>query len=267
MSMEQAILELAKAVVYLADSNRRDLNRRDLADSARPITTSTPAGETFGTAGTEAPDGAVKADTLLEDKAAELAQATADRAAAARKAEKEDAARIEAKIRAEMARIRPDTLEEQEETARKQEAFNEMLVKNAAEMEAAHRAKKDAEKDAAAARKAEGEDAARIEAKIKEVKGTTTAEAAANQKKIEAEREAELEAAVRKVEAAVTKVEADATPLNYEKDVRPVLLAAIKKGKRAEIEAMLAKFGVTKADQLKPEQLAPALAEAQKLAA
>lgn len=61
--------------------------------------------------------------------------------------------------------------------------------------------------------------------------------------------------------------DAEAAPINYEKDVRPLLLAAIKKGKRGEIEAFLAAEGVKKADELPAEKL-PALFDlAQKLAA
>lgn len=67
-------------------------------------------------------------------------------------------------------------------------------------------------------------------------------------------------------EADRTEVHMD-TPLDYAKDVRPVLLAAIKAGKRAEIEAHLASAGVTKADLLKPEQLPATLKLAQKLVA
>lgn len=60
---------------------------------------------------------------------------------------------------------------------------------------------------------------------------------------------------------------ADQAELDYAKDVRPVLLAAIKKGKRAEIEAHLAKAGVKKADELPAENLPALLDLAQKLAA
>lgn len=94
------------------------------------------------------------------------------------------------------------------------------------------------------------------------------------------QKDAELEKAVAKVEADAKKETADeGSPtgtvdhgdedkvLNYEKDVRPLLLAAIKKGKRGEIEAFLAGEGVKKADELPAEKL-PALFDlAQKLAA
>lgn len=56
-------------------------------------------------------------------------------------------------------------------------------------------------------------------------------------------------------------------PLDYVKDVRPVLLAAIKKAGKEVVAAMIGKFGVDKADKLTPEQLPAVLIEAQKLAA
>lgn len=65
---------------------------------------------------------------------------------------------------------------------------------------------------------------------------------------------------VKAVSAEIEKKGTVAADLDYAKDIRPVLLAAIKKGKRAEIEAHLAEAGVAKADQLKPEQL-PAILE------
>lgn len=59
----------------------------------------------------------------------------------------------------------------------------------------------------------------------------------------------------------------DIAALDYAKDVRPVLLAAIKKAGKETVAAVLKKFGVDKADQLKVEQLPAVLAEAQKLVA
>lgn len=61
--------------------------------------------------------------------------------------------------------------------------------------------------------------------------------------------------------------DAEAAPLDYAKDIKPVLLAAIKKGKRAEIEAHLAAEGVKRADELPDEKLPELFALAQKLAA
>lgn len=81
--------------------------------------------------------------------------------------------------------------------------------------------------------------------------------------KIEEEnsRHAERDEQAQKEEAAELAV------LVYEKDVRPVLLAAIKKAGKDKVAEMLARYGVDKADKLKPEQLPAVLAEAQKLAA
>ena len=61
--------------------------------------------------------------------------------------------------------------------------------------------------------------------------------------------------------------DAEAAPLDYAKDVKPLLLAAIKKGKRADIEAHLAEHGVKRADELPAEKLPELFALAQKLAA
>lgn len=75
----------------------------------------------------------------------------------------------------------------------------------------------------------------------------------------------ELETAVQKVEdAAIAEQPAD---LDYAKDVRPVLLAAIKKSGKPAMESLLAKFGVLKADQLQAKDFAAVLVEARKLAA
>ena len=93
-------------------------------------------------------------------------------------------------------------------------------------------------------------------------------------------KDAEIEHAVQKVEdeAKAERKEAednqagptgadDITPLDYAKDVRPVLLAAIKKSGKDTVAAMLQTFGVDKADKLTADQLPAALAAAQKLAA
>lgn len=61
--------------------------------------------------------------------------------------------------------------------------------------------------------------------------------------------------------------DAEAAPLDYAKDVKPLLLAAIKKGKRPDIEAHLAQQGVKRADELSAEKLPELFALAQKLAA
>lgn len=55
--------------------------------------------------------------------------------------------------------------------------------------------------------------------------------------------------------------------LDYAKDVRPALLAAIKAGKRAQIEAHLARAGVKKADELPAAQWPALLDYAQTLVA
>lgn len=82
-------------------------------------------------------------------------------------------------------------------------------------------------------------------------------------------RHAERDEKAQKEEAAEQEAEKQNAPadLDYAKDVRPVLLAAIKKSGKDAVAAMLATFGVDKADKLTAEQLPGALAEAQKLAA
>lgn len=99
---------------------------------------------------------------------------------------------------------------------------------------------------------------------------------------VEVKPDAEIEQAVQKVEADAkvtalpddtaantAEVEKQNAPadLEYAKDVRPVLLAAIKKAGKDTVAAMLSTFGVDKADKLTAEQLPAALAAAQKLAA
>lgn len=179
MSMENAILELAASLRYLADSNRRDLaGSAVLIQASEKVT-----------------------DALVQDKAAELADATAQRAAAARDAEKKDAA-----ANAEV---------------------QDGDVTQAIPREVIEQAKKDAELAAAV-------------------------------QKVEDDAKAEKQGAT---------AEADTVVLDYAKDVRPVLLLAIKAGKRPEIEAKLKEFGAAKADALKPEQLPAMLEFAQALAA
>lgn len=108
-----------------------------------------------------------------------------------------------------------------------------------------------------------------------------------------AAKDAELEQAVQKVEKAATagkpkaKAETgaekakpaeqsdsgagssdDAAPaLDYAKDVRPVLLAAIKKAGKDQVQALINGFGVDKADKVDPAKYGELLAGAQKLAA
>lgn len=105
-----------------------------------------------------------------------------------------------------------------------------------------------------AAAKAERAEAAR-KAKAEDEK--------ANAAKAQAEKDAELAAAVQKVEDEAKGAE----PLDYHKDVKPALLAAIKAGKRGEVEAYLKKAGVDKADKLPVEALPAALQFAQELVA
>lgn len=68
-------------------------------------------------------------------------------------------------------------------------------------------------------------------------------------------------------DAAAGAGDPDSAELDYAKEVRPMLLAAIKKGKRGEIEAHLAKAGVKKADELPAAQWPALLELATKLAA
>jgi hypothetical protein len=81
--------------------------------------------------------------------------------------------------------------------------------------------------------------------------------------------DADLEQAVQKVEAGAGKVEEapGAAPLDYNKDVKPVLLSLIKaKGKPVLVE-MLGRYGVEKADALSADALPKVLAEVQALLA
>lgn len=56
-------------------------------------------------------------------------------------------------------------------------------------------------------------------------------------------------------------------PLNYDKDVKPVLMAAIKKVGRDKVQALIASYGVEKADKIPQDKLADVLGKAQKLVA
>lgn len=123
---------------------------------------------------------------------------------------------------------------------------------------------------------------------IAEVKGTTKAEAAKNQEALEAERE--LEKDVAKVEAAAknaasaagtataaadTQTTAGAadtataeaqTSYDYAKDVAPVLTKVAQKS-RDNLVALLAKFGAKRGNELKADDYAAVLADANKLLA
>jgi regulator of protease activity HflC (stomatin/prohibitin superfamily) len=59
----------------------------------------------------------------------------------------------------------------------------------------------------------------------------------------------------------------DGAVLDYVKDVRPVLLAAIKKSGKETVAEMVKTFGVDKADKIDPAKYGELLAKAEKLAA
>jgi hypothetical protein len=59
----------------------------------------------------------------------------------------------------------------------------------------------------------------------------------------------------------------DQPALDYVKDIRPTLLAAIKKAGKEKVEAMIKTFGVDKADKVDPAKYGELLAGAHKLAA
>jgi hypothetical protein len=70
-------------------------------------------------------------------------------------------------------------------------------------------------------------------------------------------------------DGTAAEVEAESgerAPLDYAKDVRPVLLAAIKKAGKGAVQSILGQYGVEKADKLDPKDYAAVLAAAQKLA-
>lgn len=100
-------------------------------------------------------------------------------------------------------------------------------------------------------------------------KGTTQKEAAEKQDALEKERAlAKAEAERNAAEAAKDDdnlIGADDKVLDYKADVTPVLIELHKK--KAGLKDLLAKFGVTKGDQLKPEQFADIVAQAKVLLA
>lgn len=57
----------------------------------------------------------------------------------------------------------------------------------------------------------------------------------------------------------------DAEPLDYTKDVRPVLLAAIKKVGKDPVQELIKTYGVDKADKMDPAQYPDIVAKAQAL--
>lgn len=121
------------------------------------------------------------------------------------------------------------------------------------------------EKRAAAARELTAKDAQQNAAK-----GATKEHAAADNIAGEKARDAELEQAVGKIESTVAEkaqAELESYTLDYAKDVRPVLLAAIKKAGKDKVQALIATFGVDKADKVDPAKHGELLAGAQKLAA
>lgn len=85
--------------------------------------------------------------------------------------------------------------------------------------------------------------------------------------KVNADEKAETKAE----DLPITKRKDDDKPeevaLNYEKEVRPALVKVSTAKGRDALVALLAKFEVTKGDQLKPSQLADALAAATELLA
>lgn len=104
--------------------------------------------------------------------------------------------------------------------------------------------------------KAAGKPDAELEQAVQKVEDSAAAE------------KARIDADTKAAEANRTEVHLEApADLDYAKDVRPVLLAAIKAAGKDTVATMLKTFGVEKADQLKPAQLPGAVAEAQKLIA
>lgn len=119
------------------------------------------------------------------------------------------------------------------------------------------------------------------------VKGTTKKEAADNQAAVEKERaDAELEKAVEKVEADTTMTQSisreeieqakadaakaaagdpDGTPLDYHKDVKPRLLAVIKRVGKPPVLELIKSFGVEKAESIDPAKFADLLTKAEAL--
>lgn len=103
---------------------------------------------------------------------------------------------------------------------------------------------------------------AELEQAVQKVEGAAKADAQKTVDEADA-KSAAVKAAEQEAEAAAF----DAPNLDYAKDVRPVLLAAIKKAGKDTVAAMLKTFGVEKADKLTVDQLPAVLVEAQKLAA
>lgn len=84
---------------------------------------------------------------------------------------------------------------------------------------------------------------------------------------VEAKRDAEIEA---ELEAAVTKVEDDAkeaAPLDYAKDVKPVLLALVKAKKKPALVDLLAKYNAKNGEQIRADDFAAIVADANALIA
>lgn len=77
---------------------------------------------------------------------------------------------------------------------------------------------------------------------------------------------ADAKAEEKRNKAEVDKANAPAD-LDYNKDVKPALLTAIKKAGKAKVADLIATFGVDKADKVPAEKLGELLAGAQKLAA
>jgi hypothetical protein len=81
---------------------------------------------------------------------------------------------------------------------------------------------------------------------------------------------AKLDAAEKVTAPADTKVEAakpEAAVIDYEKEVRPVLVKVSTTKGRDPLIALLAQFNVTKGDQLKPVQFGDVIAAANELLA
>lgn len=63
-----------------------------------------------------------------------------------------------------------------------------------------------------------------------------------------------------------TKDTVDSNPLDFVRDVRPALLAAIKKAGKPAVQKLLADFGVEKADKLDPKDFPAVFVAAQEMA-
>lgn len=101
---------------------------------------------------------------------------------------------------------------------------------------------------------------AKLDAADKQTKATTAAEAIA---------EANAAAAAAKAEKAAAQgtKEDPAVAIDYEKEVRPVLVKVSTTKGRDPLIALLAQFKVTKGDQLKPTQFGDVIAAANELLA